>query len=404
MKIGVFGGSFNPVHLGHMRLASTAAEQLGLDKVLMMPAFQPPHKDLAPGSPDPKLRLELCRAALKDIPGLEASDMEMEREGKSYTADTLAQLHEKYPDDRLYLIMGMDMFLSLDKWYRPDSICSLAAIAVAHRETADQGKKAQIQAMAEKLRQSYGAEVYQIHLDFIEISSTDIRRMLVFGCGEEYLNKDVFGMILQKGLYTTNANRKGLSHQQLYDDVMSLLADKRKPHVQGVAQEAVKLAKFWGEDEDKAYRAALLHDVTKALKFSEQLILLKKYGIIKNTLKNGSESVIHAESGAAVARFVYGEEPEICSAVRWHTTGKADMSKLDKIIFLADYIEPNRKLDGIDRIRALAYENLDACMMASLKNNLVYLEKSGKAIHPDTITAYNYLVDQKAQTIERIDL
>lgn len=404
MKIGIFGGSFNPVHLGHIRLAQTAAEQLGLDKVLLMPAFQPPHKELALGSPVPALRLEMCKAAVKDHSGLEVCDIEMKREGKSYTADTLAQLHEMYPQDRLYLIMGMDMFLSLDRWYMPEKICSLAAIAVAHREAADEQKAAQIRDMTAKLQKSCGAEAHQIDLDFIEISSTDIRRMLAFACGDEYLDPDVFKIIVDNGLYTTGVSRKNLTGAQLYEDVMSLMAEKRRPHVEGVAQEAVKLAKRWGESEEKAYRAAILHDVTKALKFSEQLILLKKYGIMKNTSENGSESVVHAESGAAVARFVYCEEPDICSAVRWHTTGKANMSRLDKIIFLADYIEPHRKLDGLDRIRALAYEDLDACMAASLKNNLVYLEESGKAIHPDTITAYNFLTGSKAQTIERTDL
>lgn len=404
MKIGVFGGSFNPIHLGHIRLAQTAMAQLGLDKVLVVPASQPPHKKLALGSPAPELRLEMCREALQDRTGMELCDVEMRREGKSYTADTLAQLQAENPLDRLYLIMGMDMFLSLDKWYRPDSICANAAIVVAHREAADEEKKAQIQAMTAKLKKDFNAEVIEIDLDFVEISSTDIRRMLGFGCGKEYLDQRVYDKIIKNGLYTTNINRKGLSNGQLYEDVMSFMAEKRKPHVEGVAQEAVKLAKRWGEDENKAYRAALLHDVTKALKFSEQLILLKNYGIIKNISENGSESVIHAETGAAVARFVYHEESEICSAVRWHTTGKADMSRLEKIIFIADYIEPNRKLDGIDRIRALAYEDLDACMVASLKNNLDYLEKTGKAIHPDTVIAYNYLTGAKAQTIERIDL
>ena len=117
MKTAIYGGSFNPPHLGHVRAAAAVMEKLGPDRLLIIPTNIPPHKEMAQGSPSPEQRMELCRLAFGDIPGAELSDMEIKREGRSYSADTVGSLREMYPQDELYLVMGSDMFLSFCQWY-----------------------------------------------------------------------------------------------------------------------------------------------------------------------------------------------------------------------------------------------------------------------------------------------
>ena len=122
-KIGIYGGSFNPPHLGHMLAAREMAEALGLDRVLLVPAATPPHKDMADGSPSGEQRLEMLRLASEGMEGVEVDGLELRRKGPSYTADTVKALHERYSKDKLYFLMGTDMFLSFHEWYKPEKIC-----------------------------------------------------------------------------------------------------------------------------------------------------------------------------------------------------------------------------------------------------------------------------------------
>ena len=140
MKIGVYGGAFNPPHLGHITAARAVSGLLKLDKLLVIPTGHPPHKTLPPGSPGPEQRLELTRLAMEQTglgEGIEVLDLELRREGSSYTADTLAHLRERYPEDELWLLMGADMFLTLQTWHEPERILSLAGVAAFGRTEAD---------------------------------------------------------------------------------------------------------------------------------------------------------------------------------------------------------------------------------------------------------------------------
>ena len=127
-RIGVYGGSFNPPHLGHVRAARQARALLKLDRIIFIPAAIPPHKAIATGSPDSRTRLALTQLAVAQEPGMEVSDLELRRGGPSYTVDTLRALRESYPHDELFLLMGTDMFLSFLTWYAPDCIAKLHAV------------------------------------------------------------------------------------------------------------------------------------------------------------------------------------------------------------------------------------------------------------------------------------
>ena len=274
MKIGVYGGTFNPPHLGHITAARAVFDLLQLDRLLLIPAGLPPHKEMPAGSPTPQQRLEMTRLAGEQT-GLsskvEILDMELVRTGKSYTSDTLAALKEMYPDDELWLLMGTDMFLTLQAWHAPEEILRLAGIAAFGRTEEDSEELFSVQ--REYLTKTYpGCRIFTLTIPgVVDVSSTEIRAALAKGAGAELLAPAVYGYILRHGLYGTSADLKKLPLEQLRPVALSYLKHKRIPHVLGTEQEAIRLAERYGADVEKARVAALLHDCTKRLSMEEQL-------------------------------------------------------------------------------------------------------------------------------------
>lgn len=170
MKIGIYGGSFDPVHNGHVNAALTFMEELSLDKIIIIPAYQPPHKKGLSMTPS-EHRLNMCNLAFGKFERFEVSDIEIKREDEGYMADTIVQLREKYPEDELFLLIGGDMLLYFQKWYAWHKITDEAVLAVAARNWEDD---AALEAEAAVLR-SYGAEVRIVPIDVKEISSTSVR-------------------------------------------------------------------------------------------------------------------------------------------------------------------------------------------------------------------------------------
>ena len=197
-RIGIYGGTFSPPHLGHQRAAEAFAAKISPDKLLIMPAFTPPHKELD-GSADQNDRLNMCRLAFSHIERAEISTLEIDRGGKSYTALTLTELSA--PDRELYFLVGTDMFLTLDRWYSPETIFDLATICYVRRERDDdiEGKIAEKKTEYEE---KYGARIIPIELDAIEISSSDIRALLNDPeLARRHLSKPVYDYVIEKGLY-----------------------------------------------------------------------------------------------------------------------------------------------------------------------------------------------------------
>ena len=328
MKIAMFGGSFNPPHLGHVEAARSVVSCLQPDRLLIMPTFVSPHKIMAEDTPTPDVRKKLCELAFSSIPQAEVSDLEMRREGRSYTADTLAQLREQYPEDELVLIMGTDMILSLENWSRPEMIMELAEIAVLLRGVDED---TEVRAHIEYLRETYGARVTLLEAGVYPAASTEVREALKQAKGSELLAEPVYEFIIRNRLYGAKAELDWLRAKG-----HEMLKPKRIPHVVGCEEEAVRLAQRWGEDVYDAAAAGILHDITKRLSVDEQLILCDKYDIIIDMSVGGADKTLHQITGAAVAYHEFGVSEKIRDAIRWHTTGKPDMTVLEKIIYLAD--------------------------------------------------------------------
>lgn len=382
MRIGIYGGTFNPPHTGHRKAAREAIGALGLDKLLIIPTAEPPHKELPEESAGPEQRLELARLCFGGLEGAEVSPLELERGGKSYTVDTVAELRRLYPGAELWLIMGGDMFLSLEKWYRSEELLRETGVAVSAR--ADERER--ILAEAEKLRRERGARVRFIDEPPIVISSTALRESLRRAEGREYLTEETYAYIVKNRLYGAKAELGWLREQ-----AVKLLDPRRVPHVLGVEQEAVRLAERWGAEVYDAAAAGILHDITKKCNDKEQLQLCEKYGTMIDNLEREIPKLLHAKTGADLAWHEFGVSPAIREAIRWHTTGRENMSLLEKIIYLADYIEPNRSFEGLDRLRALAYEDLDEALRLGLQMSLDEMEERRIVPHPNSLRALRYI-------------
>ncbi len=396
MKIGVYGGTFDPPHLGHMAAATQIKARLGLDKLLLIPAKQPPHKALDDASAPAEDRLVMTAMMADGIPpadSVAADGQELQREGASYTADTVEALAAQYPGDELWLVMGSDMFLSFHTWRTPERICAVAGICGFTRSPREE--LVPLEEQARRLSQSLGARAMAVALpEVVDVSSSQVRQLLAAGelqAASGLLWSQVFGYILRKGLYGVKVDLAHLPDDQLRAVSYSMMRAKRIPHVQGTEEEAVKLARRWGADVDHARRAAILHDCTKYYTVEEHFAVCRRYGVELDELERQSEKLLHAKTGAALACHVFGEPLEEQVAIYYHTTGKGDMTLLEKIIYLADYMEPHRDFPGVERLRALAYTDLDAAVALGCEMSIAEMEEKGREVHPNTRAALNSL-------------
>ena len=198
-KIGIFGGTFNPIHMGHIRLGQLVLDEIKLDKILYIPDNTPPHKsdkDLACGAD----RLNMIDISLKDHVDMESSDIELKREGKSYSFETLLELKKLYPNDELYLITGADMFLTLDKWREPETIFKTANIIGVPRVKSDFEK---MNEYAENVIKPMGAKVFMLSQTvFDTASSTYVRENIDdYQKIKDMITPEVYRYITEKGLY-----------------------------------------------------------------------------------------------------------------------------------------------------------------------------------------------------------
>ena len=244
-----------------------------------------------------------------------------------------------------------------------------------------------------QLERQYQARVALLdNPELIELSSTDVRAALAAGQGSDLVPEAVWGYIRREHLYGTHTDLTHLTPEELRPIALSYLKPKRMPHVLGTEQEAVRLAERYGADVTKARIAALLHDCTKKLDMDEQLALCKKYRIPLDELERKALKLLHSKTGAAIARDVFAVDDDVYNAIMYHTTGKPDMTLLEKIIYLADYIEPTRDFPGVEALRRTVYEDLDRGLLMGLTMTIDEMEEMGNPVHHMTRDARDYLM------------
>lgn len=369
MKIGILGGTFDPVHKAHIEIAKLSYEKLGLDKVIFIPNGIPPHKNKSSISKEDKLNM--LNLAIKDYPYFSVDTFEIDKEGTSFLYLTLEYLNKKYPSADLYFIAGSDNLKTITTWKNPHIIFKLSNIVFVKRPKYKLDLK-----FANLLKEKYNGKISFIDFSGIDISSTTIREKFE-KCEEvsEYLSYDVYSYIVKNSLYPFNLRKK----------IEKMLDEKRFIHSKNVAKESYNLACHYGENYEKAYYAGLLHDCAKKLDYDAQINIINKYNdyeLMENELSY--PKVIHALTGALIAKYEFGiSDTDILNAIRYHTLGSVKMSTLDKIVYIADLISEDRIYKGVEILKDMAYNNIDKAILMSIENTLNYLDD--KRIQPDVL-------------------
>ena len=384
-RIGIMGGTFDPIHQGHIRMAQCALDGLSLDRVLMLPSGNPPHKT---GIADAEDRYRMVCAACAGLPGLVPCREEIDRAGVIYTVDTLSILHEKYPKAELYYIIGADTLMELHRWRSYEKVLTLCTFLVCPRSwhyTMDElnAEQARLEAM--------GGRFALVDMDVIDVSSTEVRQAIREGQATPLLPVQVRQYAASAGLYGAAARIPEAA--AWLDKLWGALSVKRFSHTLCVAETARRLALCHGADADKAEAAGLLHDCAKCLPLKDMQKIARKHGLTTDKVILDSGALLHSVAGEYLAAAEYGvTDGEILSAIRCHTTGKPGMSKLDMCVWLADTIEPTRApYPLLDKVRMLAEESLEKAMLASLEGTLQHVSKKGDAIHPATLETIAWL-------------
>ena len=378
MRIAMFGGSFNPIHNGHIEIIRAVKEKFGLEKVFFVVANDPPHKAIE-GHVPAKTRFEMVRLALSGVAGMEGSDLELMREGKSYTILTVEELKRQYPGDELFLIVGADMVSTLDTWHCGGRLMQSVGVIAVDRPEAPGTAEA-----VKRLNGLYGANIVISGVTGPDLSSTQIREAV-------FLAKPITGMVPEGVERFIYENMLYMPEQIAWiaAQLKKTIGLKRYFHTAGVMRTAVALAHRYGLDPEKVRLAALLHDCAKVSK-EEQKNLADIYGM--DTAQYAS-AVLHGPLGARRARQEYKITDEaVLQAIAVHTVCRAKMSDLDKVIYLADKIEPSREYEGVEKIRAAAEIGLDEGTLACIEYTMEYLKEKGLAADPDTHAAKEELI------------
>lgn len=402
MRIGIYGGSFNPVHNGHIHLAEAAMKDFGLDRIYLVPSKISPHRSSAEYASGED-RLTMLKLASEGIKGIEVSDYEIKTDRVSYTIYTVEHFRSLFPDDELCLLVGSDMLLCFEKWFRFEDILSQVTLCAVSRNKGDMDE---LREAASRLSQ-YGC-IRISETAPVEISSSEIRKNIEKNTDCTcYLHKNVVQYIRSKGLYSVrgeDAMQYDAEDKKNY--IKNCLSQKRFQHSVNVADECRKLAEKYGEDPDKAYYAGLLHDICKELPDTEQKELVEKSGFAVCREELETRSLWHGIAGAYFVKDRFGvEDIDILNAIRFHTVGRAGMSRLEEIVYLGDLVSAERDYKDVDKMRKLVYTSLNEAMLYALVFSMKSVIKKGGVIPPCTVDAYNFYTrlqkEEKAAETQR---
>lgn len=391
-RIGIMGGTFNPIHQGHIRMALTARDALHLDRVLVVPSGNPPHKQHIAPAED---RWKMVCAACARTSDLTPSRIELDRQGVIYTYDTLTLLKTESPKAEWYYIIGADTLMELHNWRRYEDVLKMCTFLVCPRPWDVSAEALQ---QEQKQLEKLGGKFIHLDMPLADVSSTDVRRALAEDRDAELLPVPVKEYCLLKGLYGQSPRLP--QADAWLDKLFATLSAKRFAHTLAVAHTARELALLHQEDPVKAETAALLHDCAKCLPLKEMQRIARTHALTDDHSLTESGDLLHSIVGADVAQREYGvTDPDLLNAIRCHTSGKPGMTKLDMIVYLADKIEPTRKTSPLlEHVRALARLSLPQAMIASMEGTAAYVKKGGKPLHPMTLRTLEWL----RQTIQPV--
>jgi nicotinate-nucleotide adenylyltransferase len=398
MKFAILGGSFNPVHVGHLYLADTVLVRLGYHRVILIPAFQSPFK-VGVDSASPRDRLDMLAASIAGDPRLTVDDCEIKREGVSYTIDTIEDIRERYrPEGKLGLILGDDLADSFHQWRRAGDIAKLTEIIIARRLFGAQNQK---EPSYQGVR-SFPYPYTELDNEVMNVSSRLVREKIRQGENWRYLvpsgardiieDRGLFG--LAAGLLSPagQANDPGEDPAIMPDTIVAiemaarkLLSPSRFLHSRNTAVLAWDLCLRFKLDPRKGYLAGLAHDICKSMTVEELVSLVKSDGGAMTKLEKEKPSLLHGRAAAVLLKKQYAVHNEdILDAVRHHTTGTAP-GDLVKVIYIADKFESSREGVNGDLREMIEKADLDTLFTAALDSTVAYLRSQKMDISPGTL-------------------
>lgn len=400
MKLAILGGSFNPLHLGHLMLANTAISQCAFDKVLFVPAFKPPHKHLA-GGVSVHDRLTMLEQSLLDFPNLAIETCELERKGSSYTIDTITYLEQKYAnklDGKIGLIIGSDLVQDFHLWKDVDILAKKTDILLASRPSVlkasdsvcpDLEKKTAKVAKSFKKNFPYPHSV--MHNALLPISSAEIRQRICHGKDWEALVPQcVYRYINDRNLYLVDDYSEVLEKVRCY--ALAALKSERYAHSMRTAETASLLCEHYGEKRDSGYFAGVAHDMCKEMDDTMLIQLASQDGLPVSVAEKKKPQLLHGRAAAILLHKQFGiKDLEILEAIRLHTFGSPNMCNLAKILYIADKIEPGRPHMSSEKIQKLLSLSLNSLLLSVFTENVEYLKNQSCDIFPETLLLHNSL-------------
>lgn len=398
-KIGIMGGSFDPCHLGHVSLAEDARKQYLLDEVIFVPAKLQPFKMNLKTTPS-YMRKEMVEIAIKNIEGFSVSDVELLRDEASFTYKTMRQLKEAYKrrgeEAEFFFILGTDAFLSVREWEKASEFLSENNFLVGSRPGY---REEELDTYIQKMTDDFHNKIFKVENKKIDISSTQIRNLVEEGkdisafVGREQEEYIKYNKLYQKEFKGKKRYFDCVEDTSIKEKIASVLnfikenlSKKRVDHIMRVNHLAMKLGEIYGQDLEKIKLSVFCHDIAKEFKIYELNDLIHIYNL-DNKYKN-NPNLAHSKVGERIVNEFLGvEDKDILNAISFHTTGRANMSLLEKIVFISDFAEEGRSFTGVDKIRKLAYENIDESCYEALKHTLKYLKAKKSEIDEDSIKA-----------------
>ena len=383
-SLALFGGTFDPIHNGHLAIAEEVYRLFHLNKLLFVPAGDPPHKfgEIT----NSKHRMQMILHAIAGYPQFDVSSYELNRMGKSYTIDTVNYYKSILPKkSKLYFILGADSLENITSWKNYEELLTACEFVCVTRP----GESDTIKTV-KRLAKRYDATIHLLDSINLQISSTEIRRRMNNGLSPNaYVQHRVLDYAKETGLYGFDLSLSNSRFEEIKHILAQEMSSHRFKHTLGTIIEAEKLAAHYGVNLTKARFAALLHDSAKEYSSAKKLFLCKEWNIpLDDTLLTAID-ITHGMLGAESAKRNFNiQDEEILNAVRFHTTGRKNMSMLDKIIMLADYIEPYRQdYEPLEEIRKYAYIDINKALSIGINSTNNDLINSGRQVHVNALDA-----------------
>ncbi len=378
----LFGGAFDPPHPGHTGILKAALDYKKFDKVIVMPTGTPGHK--ARCKAPFHVRRYLCRLAFSPLGDVEISSLEGESLEVNYSYRTVEKLLEIYPGRRIWFLIGSDSALAIESWKNWQELARMVSFLIFSRGDADTER---ISRATREIRK-FSPGTRFITRPVLPVSSTRIRREIERGALPSYLSPEISRVIREYGLYSSDFYGRNIGTAKLL--IKLLLRQKRAIHTYNVEKLALQLAKIHGEDLEKTRLAALLHDIMKQQPDEVVLKRAQRSDII-DSINSKNMPVLHGFAAADYAKEEMGiEDRDILLALKSHTCGRRGMSRLEKIIYLADMLCEGRDFPEKERLLNLSRRDLDLGMRESLRRSIKWVKERGMPLDPDSVEALDY--------------